>query len=83
MQDGSEQYTDRMARFGCGALIGVVLVLGTLFGGVFYRLFRAQFESSTGFVWAFAIGLPLLIGILSVVIGWSLPEKLANILLKL
>jgi hypothetical protein len=75
--------SDRIARFGCGALVGLVLVVGTLLGQGFYRFLEGPLNRSLLFVWTFALGMPAALGTLSVVLGWQLPEKLAEWLLNL
>jgi hypothetical protein len=62
-------------------LIGVVLVMGTLLGGGLYRYLAGPLERSGAFVWAFSLGLPILLGFLSAWFGWRFPETLAKLLL--
>jgi hypothetical protein len=78
----TETREDKVARFGCGALIGVAIVVGTLLGNGFYELMRLQLERPM-LAWAFGLGFPIGLGALSVAIGWSLPQKLASWLFKM
>jgi hypothetical protein len=76
--DQDPESHDRVARFGCGILVGLVMVVGTLLGSSFYGLLGPWLERSQAFVWLFAAGLPILLGVASMVFGWRLPETLAK-----
>jgi hypothetical protein len=78
-----DTYSDRVARFGCGALVGGVVVIGTLLGGAFYDLLERPLNNSLWFVIGFAIALPIGLGALSVAGGWRVPEKLSKWLFNL
>jgi predicted lysophospholipase L1 biosynthesis ABC-type transport system permease subunit len=74
---------DKLARFGCGALVGAVLAGGTLLGQGLYPLFDASFERHPALFWAAVFGLPGALGGLSLLGGWRVPQKLADWLLRL